>query len=163
MERGAGAFTLVELILVMALLCVILGIAVPSLARSFHHRNLTQEAARLLAVTEYARDEAVSQGVPMVVWVDMETGRFGARAKTGYEDSGARSKEFKLTEGLHFETEKGTISSTGTTDAVELEPNGTLDTSSQASFRLVDQADSSIEVAQTNDGTGYEIVTDDAK
>ena len=55
----------------MALLCVILGVAAPSLSRSMRQRNLTQEAARLLAATEYARDEAISRGVPMAVWIDV--------------------------------------------------------------------------------------------
>jgi len=155
MTRRAGAFTLVELILVMALLCVILGIAAPSLSRSFHQRNLNQEATRLLAVTEYARDEAISRGVPMIA------GCFGARPKIGFEDSGARVKEFKLTDGLRFDTEKNSASSTGTNDAVEYEPDGTLDASSQAAFDLVDKSNSSIEVARTSDATGYEIVQND--
>jgi len=161
MTRRAGAFTLVELILVMALLCVILGIAAPSLSRSFHQRNLNQEATRLLAVTEYARDEAISRGVPMIVWVDPDAGCFGARPKIGFEDSGARVKEFKLTDGLRFDTEKNSASSTGTNDAVEYEPDGTLDASSQAAFDLVDKSNSSIEVARTSDATGYEIVQND--
>jgi len=160
MMRCARAFTLVELVLVMALLCVILGIASPSLSRSFHQRNLKQEATRLLAVTEYARDEAISQGVPMVVWIDSEGGLFGARAKAGYESAGARPKDFKLTDGLHFEMEKNSLPASGTNDAVEFEPDGTLDSSSQPAFDIADQSDFSIEVARNNDATGYEIVPD---
>ena len=161
MMHCARAFTLVELVLVMALLCVILGIAAPSLSNSFHQRNLKQEATRLLAVTEYARDEAISQGVPMVVWIDPAAGYFGARAKTGYESSGARPKQFKLMDGLHFETAKNAAPTTGTNAAVEYEPDGTLDASSQLFFDLADQSNSSIEVARTTDATGYEIVLND--
>jgi type II secretion system protein H len=168
----AGAFTLVELILVMALLCVILGIAVPSLSRSIHERNLEQEATRLLALTEYARDEAVSQGVPMSVWIDSASGHFGAQAMPGYEDAGARGKDFTLITGLRFDmtgaslgaqkqtglaTHAGTF---GENEVAEFMPDGTLDPSSQASVRLVDQSSSSIEIAQTKDAWGYEIVRD---
>ena len=168
----AGAFTLVELILVMALLCVILGLAAPSLSRSFHERNLKQEATRLLAVTEYARDEAVSQGVPMSVWIDASTGHFGAQAMPGYEDAGARGKEFTLITGLRFDLlggSSGVAKQTGpasrTTamvgnDVAEFLPDGTLDPSSQPSVRVVDQSNSAIEIAQTKDAWGYEIVTD---
>ncbi len=161
---------MVELILVMALLCVILGLAAPSLARSFHDRNLTEEATRLLALTEYARDEAVSQGVPMRVWIDAETGHFGAQALPGYEDAGARSKEFTLIDGLRFDLTAGSpgiakqtglagrASAVAGNDVAEFLPDGTLDPSSQSAVRLVDRSASSIEVAQTQDGWGYEIV-----
>ena len=120
----------------------------------------------MLAVTEYARDEAVSQGVPMVVWIDADTGHFGAKAMPGYEDSGARSKEFTLLEGLHFDTQENAGGAAalpgvaGETDAAEFTTDGTLDPSSQTSLRLVDRDNSAIEIAQTNDAWGYEIVKD---
>src|SRR4051812_32393951 len=81
----SSGFTLVELILVMVLLTVIVGFAAPSLARSMRQRNLAGEAARFLAATEYAREEAVSQGVPMTVWINAETQRFGVEPKSGYD------------------------------------------------------------------------------
>lgn len=158
--RRVAAFTLVELILVMALLCIILGLSAPSLSRSLRQRNLTQEGTRLLALTEYARDEAASQGVPMVVWVDAETRHFGVKPKTGYEGAGARSKEFQLNDDLHFDAVKGSIAAAGETDAAEFAPDGTLDPSSVAVLRLVDRSNSIITVAQTSDAWGYEIVKD---
>src|ERR1051325_1837454 len=82
--RPAPGFTLVELILVMALLATLMALAAPSLSRSMRQRNLSQEATRFVALTESARDEAVSQGVPMVVWIDPVGGRFGMGPKTGY-------------------------------------------------------------------------------
>ena len=158
----AGAFTLVELILVMGLLCIILGLAAPSLSRSFHQRNLMMEATRLLGLTEYARDEAVSKGVPTVVWTDAETGEFGAKAKSGFEDSGVPGKEFKLSDGTHFEdlkNLKNTKSEAGVeTDAIEFAPDGTLDPASQTSLRLVDRSNSAVTVSQTTDTWGYQIV-----
>jgi type II secretion system protein H len=157
MMRRAGAFTLVELVLVMALLCLILGIAAPSLARSMHQRNLTQEATRLLALTEYARDEAVSLGVPMMVWIDVKAGRFGVNAMPGYEDAGARTKEYTLIDGLHFDPKGTLVGASGRTTAAEFNPDGALDISSQAEVRVLDRSDSGIEIAQTSDGSGYEI------
>jgi type II secretion system protein H len=157
MQR-ATAFTLVELILVMALLCVILGLAAPSLSRSIHQRDLTQEATRVLAATEYARDEAVSLGVPMEVWIDAGAGKYGVKAMPGNEDAGARSKDFTLTEGVHFDAQKGSADAAGQTDVAEFTPDGTLDPSSATSLRLVDRTESAIDIAQTTDAWGYEIV-----
>jgi type II secretion system protein H len=165
------AFTLVELVLVMALLCVILAIAAPSLSRSMHGRNLIQEATRLLALTDFARDEATSKGVPMVVWVNQETGQFGVRAKSGYEDAGARSKQFTLADGIRFDAltvATGTASFTGNADskqypgeseAVEYAPDGTIDPASDTAVRLVDQSNSTVGIEQATDAWGYEIVT----
>lgn len=170
--RRAGAFTLVELILVMAVLCVILGLSAPSLARSMHQRNLTQEATRLLALTEYARDEAVSLGVPMSVWINPQTGEFGVEAMPGYEDAGARNKQYTLIKGLRFDitgasaraarqnSAAGRPRAAGESDVAEYLPDGTLDPSSQPSVRVVDRSNSGIEIAQTKDAWGYEIVRD---
>jgi len=141
----------------MALLCVILSVAAPSLARSFHQRNLTQEALRLLAVTEYARDEATSKGIPMVVWIDVDGGRYGVKPKAGYEDAGARSKDYTLTEGVSFEGSTTAKAVAGESDAAEFEPDGTLDPSSQTAVRLVDRSNSMVSVSQTKDAWGYEI------
>jgi prepilin-type N-terminal cleavage/methylation domain-containing protein len=157
--RRAGAFTLVELIIVMALLCVILGIAAPSLARSMHEHKLTQEATRLLGITEYARDEAVSRGVPMVVWVDVANGQYGVKEVPGFDPASVRDKQFTLQDGIHFDPARG-ISSSGQAEAAEFTTDGTLDPSSQTSLRLVDETNSAIEIAQTNDAWGYQIVKD---
>jgi prepilin-type N-terminal cleavage/methylation domain-containing protein len=158
-KNADPAFTLIELVVVMALLVILLGVSEPSLARSFHGRDLTQEALRLLAVTEYARDEATSTGAPMVVWVDADSGEYGTKAKTGYEDSGARSKEYTLHDGLKFQ---GTTTSTKTSgqekDAVEFEADGTLDPSSVMSLEIVNRTNETVQIAQTKDAWGYEIV-----
>lgn len=71
-ERRRSAFTLIELIIVLMLLAVILSIAAPSLGAFFRNRSLSDEASRFLAVTEFARQQAMSRGEPMVVWVDPE-------------------------------------------------------------------------------------------
>ncbi len=57
----ARAFTLIELILVMALLLIVIGVALPSLKRFFHGRNLDSEARRFLSLTRYGQSRAVSE------------------------------------------------------------------------------------------------------
>ena len=46
----ARAFTLIELVIVMAVLTTVLAVVVPLLFRSFQQRHLGQEADRLLAL-----------------------------------------------------------------------------------------------------------------
>jgi len=150
-------FTLVELILVMMLLAVVTAIAVPSLSRSLRQRNLDGEAARLLALSEYARDEAVSQGVPMTVWIDPNAQRFGVEPKAGYEGDDARAKEFALNTDIHFELDRGATHD-GVVDAMEFAPDGSPASSSIDALRLVDRFKSVVTVALSSDGWAYEIV-----
>lgn len=157
-----AAFTLVELVLVMALLVTLLALAVPSLARSLRQRNLEQEAARLLALTEYGRDEAASNGVPVVVWVNPETGHFGAEVKKGFDVDAVRAKEFTFNgEGMRFDSPDGGVASPVQGhgfNVAEFAPDGTLDPASVAKLRITDASHrAAISLVQTTDGYGYEI------
>lgn len=154
-SRSPG-FTLVELIIVMALLALVTAFAVPSLSRSMRQRNINDEAARLLALTEYARSEAVSQGVPMSVWLDPKGQRFGVEPKTGFEGDVARDKEFSLNPDIHFEVELAATRD-GVADAVEFSPDGAPASSSIGTIKLVDRFDATVTLSRTADKWGYEI------
>ena len=156
------AFTLVELVLVMALLVTLLALAVPSLSRSLRQRNLEQEASRLLALTEYGRDEASSQGVPVDVWLRVEDGHFGAEVKKGFDANTVHAKEFVLTGAdLRFDPPEGAVASPVQNhgfNVAEFAPDGTLDPASVATLRITDAGHhSAISLTQTADGYGYQI------
>ncbi len=158
----SGAFTLVELVLVMALLVIMLAVAAPSLGRSLRQRNLDQQSARLLSLTEYARDEAASQGIPMMVWINPDTKRFGVDTHAGYTANASRVKDYILPEDLSFDPIDGAQASKTEGhgfDVAEFAPDGTLDPASAASVRISghNHADTAA-ISQTADGYGYEIV-----
>ncbi len=155
--RLRAGFTLVELVIVMTLLAVVAALSVPAISRSIRARHLKDEATRFVAATEYARDEAVSQGVPMTVWIDPTTQHFGVEAKTGFVGSEARHREFAANPDIHFETDR-TAAKDGLVQAVEMGPDGTPTTSSIDAVRLVDRFNSVITVVQTKDGWAYEIL-----
>ena len=156
------AFTLVELVLVMALLVTLLALTVPSLSRSLRQRNLEQEAARLLAVTEYGRDEAASHGVPAVVWLDPDNGHFGVEVKKGFDADAVHAKEYVLNgAGLKFDPPEGGVASPVQGhgfNVAEFAPDGTLDAASVPALRITDSGHhSAISLSQTTDGYGYQI------
>ena len=157
-DNARVAFTLVELILVMAIMITLLALAVPTLLSSFRQHNLDQEAARLLALTEYGRDEAVSQGMPMMVWINPTTGHYGVKEKTGYSGSETRRKEFCLNPDIHFNLTQATATAQGVVNAVELTPDGSPDPASISKMGLLDRFNAAVSVSQTADGWGYEIV-----
>jgi type II secretion system protein H len=77
------AFTLIELILVMAILTIAVSITAPALANFFHGRVLDSEARRLLAATRQAQSRAISEGVPVTLWFDSSQSEYGIEAETG--------------------------------------------------------------------------------
>ena len=101
----AAAFTLIELILVMALLIVVLGIAFPNLKNFFRGRNLDSEARRLLTLTQYGQSRAVSEGMPMVLWIDAKARSYGLKVQTGYTDQDEKAVEYTLDKDLSIEVE----------------------------------------------------------
>jgi Tfp pilus assembly protein FimT len=56
-------FTLLELILVMLILSTVLAMAAPSLRGFFGSRKTHDEAAQILALTRFARSQAISVGI----------------------------------------------------------------------------------------------------
>jgi hypothetical protein len=93
----------------------------------------------------------------MVVWIDVANGQFGVKEIPGYDAAGPRDKEFTLLDGVHFDPARN-LASTGQTQAALFTADGTLDPSSMTTLRLVDNTNSAIEVAQTTDAYGYQIV-----
>lgn len=158
----ALAFTLIELVLVMAVLVTMLAIVAPVISRSMRGRNLTQQGARLLALTEYSRDEAASLGVPMTVWINPETRSFGTAVKAGYAADTARTKEYTLPADLSFESLQGAQASKAEGhgfEVAEFEPDGTMDPASVAVVRIFNRTRSSVvSVTQTQDKYGYEVI-----
>src|SRR5213082_1044073 len=93
MSHG-GAFTLIELVLVMTILLIVFSVALPSLKGFFRGRNLDSEARRFLSLTRYGQSRAVSEGVPMVLWMDPASGTYGLQQESGYNPIDAKAIDY---------------------------------------------------------------------
>ena len=98
-----SAFTLIELILVMALLAIVLAISAPSLSRFFKSRSLESEAGRFLALTRHAQSRAVSEGVPMVLWFETKQRLYGLNADKTFVEDDPKAEQFQVDETLETE------------------------------------------------------------
>ena len=58
-----GGFTLLELILVMVILSTVLAMAAPSLRGFFGSRKTNDTASQILSLTQFARSQAISEGI----------------------------------------------------------------------------------------------------
>jgi type II secretion system protein H len=153
----ARGFTLIEFVLVMALLATLMALAAPSLAGSMRQRALDQEAVRFLALTEHARNEAVSRGVPMVIWIEPETRRFGLESKPGHWLLESPNLEFALSPEVRFELDRrASIGRSAAT--IEFGPDGWPVWDSLDWVRLVDRQDTGVSIARGTNGWGYEIL-----
>jgi len=104
---GRRAFTLVELILVMALILIAMALITPKVIGFFEGRALDSEVTRFVALTRYAQSRAVSEGVPMMLWLDESQGTYGLKIQTGYSDKDPKAVDFHLAKGLVMEVMRG--------------------------------------------------------
>ncbi len=154
----ASGFTLVELILVMGLLGTVMAFAAPMLSRSLRDRHLQQEGIRLLGMAELCRNTAISEGVPMLFWIDSAQGRFGMEPKAGFETGRDATRDYALGDDVWFEAvTEGRGEASGKTQ-VEFAPDGVPETAGVETIRLGDRFGGTVLIARTEDGWGYEIV-----
>ena len=84
-RREQSGFTLLEMLLVLVISAAILAITAPSLRNFLHARPLADCAAKLIALTEYAKSHAISEGRAYQVCIDLEEQTFYLLAE---EESG---------------------------------------------------------------------------
>src|SRR5688500_9860978 len=94
-RTGAG-FTLIELVLVMAILIVVMSMSGSSLTSFFKGRALDAEANRFVALTRHAQNRAVSEGLPMSLWVNSQKGNYGLEITPGFVDLDEKAAEFQV-------------------------------------------------------------------
>jgi type II secretion system protein H len=99
---SSSGFTLIELILVMAILTIAVSITAPTLANFFRGRTLDYEARQLLSLTRQAQSRAVSEGVPMELWVDDSQNSYGIEAEPSYEPDDQKKETFSLDKNVEI-------------------------------------------------------------
>ncbi|MBT3290634.1 MAG: type II secretion system protein [Victivallales bacterium] len=101
--RHNSAFTLLELVIVMAVVGTTLAVTAPNLARFVHGRSVQEEARRFVAVTRRAAVVAASQSCRTLVWLDPETGEYGWRRVETYDEEGVGDVSFTVADGMVLE------------------------------------------------------------
>lgn len=180
--RRANAFTLIEFILVMGLLAVVIAIAAPTLSNFFRGRKLDSEARRFVALARYGQSQAVSDGVPKMLWLDCVDGTYGlreldgfnfdtaqaqpgrSRAQPGYEKVDSKEPTFRLAQNLRFELAGANSRTNGRVVTIRFLPDGSIDEAALQVLKLLQEdpekrrEPQTIWIAQSWDNTRYEIV-----
>jgi type II secretion system protein H len=162
------AFTLIELILVLALLAVATSLAAPALSRFFRGRMINSEARQMLSLTRAAQSRAVAAGFPMLLWIDSQQRAYGlleeGKMLTGSaQDVDPKAEEFSFDESLQIEAPNASpISLNGrSVSAIRFLPDGAADENSPKVLRLTAQSGESLWLIQTTNRVNYEIRNSD--
>jgi type II secretion system protein H len=156
-QRG---FTLIELILVLALLVIITSLAVPSMARFIRGRALDSEARRLLSLMHAGQSRAVSEGAPMVLWVDEKGGAYGLEAETSGQNGDAKAEDLTVDSTLAISVQNlatGAQVTFKNLPAIKFLPDGLVDEDSPRTLQLVDADGFARQLALNRMRSGYEI------
>ena len=120
--RPSSGFTLIELILVMAIMATVMALAAPQLTRWKKGGKLRNAADEFIAATRWARSKAAADGAMYAVAIDKQSGTYRVQMKTGQEYGEAQG-QFRaappLPEGVKIES---------TAELIEFYPTGRVDT-----------------------------------
>ena len=167
-------FTLVELVVVMTLLVTVIALASPSLAGFFRGRAVEAEARRFMSLTRLGQSRAASEGIPMILWVDLNQRTYGLEADSSFTDEDTKAVEYMLDGNVTAEigatdSAAGAISSNtlfenatssskhASLPHIRFEPDGGVSESSPESFRLMDRDGGSLWVGLTVNRLNYEV------
>ena len=154
------AFTLIELILVLALLVVMTALVVPRMAGFVQARALDSEARRMVALMHATQGRAVSEGMPMMLWLDEKAGAYGAEAETSGQNGDPKAEELTVDSTLQLallKTGTGTQTTFKNLPAIRFLPDGSVDEGSPQTLKLTDSAGFSRWLVETGNHQGYEI------
>ena len=158
--RCSRAFTLIELILVLALLVIITSIAAPAMSNFIRGRAMDSEARRLIALMHAAQSRAGSEGMPMVLWVDEKQGAYGLQAETTGRSGDPKAEDLSVDSTLQIAILNAGMTAPTTFNnlpAIRFLPDGTVDENSPQMLQLTDSAGISRWLVETANHTGYEV------
>jgi len=158
----------------MAMLAAVFAVTAPSLSSFFKGRTLDSEARRFLSLSRLAQNQAVSQGVPMILWIDPQQRLYGLRADPGYfppgyyqNDTDTNRVTFTLDEDITIQFSPPLLSLEGMTSIpiqtgtqpgyLRFLPDGFIDPSSPYQILLQEGQESLITIIQSANRLNYEI------
>ncbi len=131
---------MIELILVMTLLSTMMAVAAPFLSNFFSGRGLEEETRRFLAVTRYARSEAISTSTTVELWIEPENEAYGLLSKDPYGVGNVEARRFNLSRGLTIEINTELVNEDGRA-AITFWPDGLIDSESVADLTIRENED----------------------
>ena len=160
--RARAGFTLIELVLVMAILIVVLSISGASLTSFFKGRSLESEGKRFLALTRYAQNRAISEGLPTTVWINEKEKKYGIETAPGFVEVDEDSEEFTLGRDLEIEvgwSVSGAPRRSGNEVVLNFSPDGFFNQTNPEQIVIKEPKGEEVLIAPSRNRLYYEITT----
>jgi type II secretion system protein H len=154
------AFTLVELLLVLTLLVVITSMVAPAMSNFIRARAVDAEARRLFALMHAGQSRAVSEGLPMMLWVDEKKGAYGLEAETSPKSGDPKAENLTVDENVQIavlNAGTATLTTFQNLPAIRFLADGTIDENSPQTLRLADAKGNALWLVEARTRMGYEI------
>jgi type II secretion system protein H len=162
------AFTLVELIVVMVLLLIVASMVAPRMSSFFRGRALSSEARRMLSLINHAQSRAVSEGVPVLLWIDANRSTYGLDVQASHATGDDRPVTYTAEASLTLETpmptgqpvsesEDETLGLPENTPAIRFNPDGFFEEASATRIVIRQGTEGALELVPTANRLGYEI------
>jgi type II secretion system protein H len=161
-QQHRRAFTLVELILVMVLLVIATSLVAPEMARFIRGRALDAEARRVYAILHAAQSRAVSEGMPILVWVDEKGNSYGMEQETPAKNGDPKQETLQVDSTLSIEVLTlapggGVPTTYHDLPAIRFLPDGTIDENSPQTLHLMHSNGDDIWLVESRNRMGYEV------
>ncbi len=150
----------------MALLAIAASLAAPQMASFFRGRSLDQEARRLLSLTHYAQSRAVTEGYPMLLWIDPSSGQYGLEIQSGFVSEDDRAVHYEADPTISLETMASTapapyedegVAKQDAPEGILFRPDGLVDSSSLSQVILRQGDQPAIALQLMRNGLGFEL------
>jgi type II secretory pathway pseudopilin PulG len=162
-RRSRCAFTLVELILVMVLIVVAISLVAPRMSTFVRGRALDSEARRLLAIAHAGQARAVSEGMPMVLWIDEKQNGYGLEEETPGKNGDANAENYSSDDNVQVAVMNldGSATTFNNLPAIRFLADGTVDENSPQAVKLTGSNGDELWLLESADRRGYEISDSD--
>lgn len=157
-RKWRRAYTLLELVVVLAILCLVAGLAAPSLRGFAQGRESADGAQQLVALARRARTQAIAEAATYRLNVDPANGTYWLTVRRGgqfVDPADGFGRAFSAPTGSTL-TWDGPLD--GPTGYAEFQPDGRT---TPASVRLTSPAGETTEVACLSPAEAFEVVTTD--
>ena len=155
-RRRRGAFSLFELIIVMAIIAISLAIVAPNLAGFSKRRITTETATHFVATAHFARSQAIADGCIFRLNLDPAAGRWWLTKDDGtgnfIPDTSGEGPAFSVPDSVRFESP---ITPVANESFIEFQPDGHTDSTT---LRFLGPQDELVQVACDSPFDTYHIV-----
>lgn len=152
----------------MVLLLIVASMVAPRMSSFFRGRALSAEAQRMLSLIHYAQSRAVSEGVPVLLWIDPASSTYGIEVQTGHVGDETRPHVFTAeptlaleavtaAEALVSEQEDELLGLPENVAAIRFNPDGFFEEGGVQKIIIRQGEEGALEIAPTANRLGYEI------